>query len=77
MARFKSVTLEVYNLDKSMDMLALKRVLHTSCLTYSLDKILIKSYSKMLAHGEKEAISRCEADGRLNKKKLGRNLREH
>lgn len=48
-AQFKKATLEVYNLDVSVAMLARKRRICTFCFTYSLDKTHSKSYSEMLA----------------------------
>lgn len=65
--------LEVYNLDESMVMLALKHKLPTSDLI-SLDKIPVKSYLEMLVHAhkyfyeEEGTISPCEVDERPNKK---------
>lgn len=53
MAQFKTVTLEVYHLNESMAMLALKYKLHPSHLTNSLDKRPAKSYLEMLAHVQK------------------------
>lgn len=50
MARFKVATLEVYHLDEFMAMLAFKRGLCFSRLTYSLDKTPMKSYSEMLTY---------------------------
>lgn len=50
MAQFKVATLEVYHLDKFVAMLALKRGLYPSYLTYSLDKTPTKFYSDMLAY---------------------------
>lgn len=49
-ARFKVVMLKVYNLDKSMAMVAIKRELCISHFIYLLDKIHSKSYLKMLTH---------------------------
>lgn len=52
-AWFMVATLKVYHLDESIAMLALKWGLCPSHLTYSLDKISIKSYSEMLVHAQK------------------------
>lgn len=73
--QFKVATLEVYHLDESVAMVALKRGLQPSCLTYSLDKAPTKNYLEMLTraqkciHGNEGALSQCEADGKLSKKK--------
>lgn len=48
MARFKSAALEIYHLDESMAILAIKRGLCTSCFTYFLDKKHPKSYLELL-----------------------------
>lgn len=40
--------LEIYNLDESMAMLALKRKLYASYFTYLLDMTFSKSYLKIL-----------------------------
>lgn len=51
--RFKSATLEIYNMDESIAMLALKRGLRSFRFTYSLDKTYPKSYSELLTHAQK------------------------
>lgn len=48
--QFKVATLEIYNLDELMAMLAMKRGLHSSQFNFSLDKTYPKSYSELLAH---------------------------
>ena len=74
-ARFKAATLEVYNLDESLVMSALKWGLRTFRLTYSLDKTPTKSYAEVLARAEKYiradegAASRREAEGKPSTKK--------
>lgn len=51
-ARFKMTMLEIYNLNESMTMLALKRELRPSQFIYSLDKTYPKSYSESLTHAK-------------------------
>lgn len=66
--------LEVYNLDKSMVMLALKRGHCPSHFTYSLDKTFFKSYSEMLAraqkyiHADEGALTQHEINEKSKKK---------
>lgn len=48
MIRFKLVMLEVYNLDQSVAMLAMKRGFHTSYFTCSMDKKHSRSYLELL-----------------------------
>lgn len=74
MAWFKVAMLEVYNLDKSMAMIAKKRGLRTSRFTYSLDKANPKSYSEMLVHAQnyihmdEGALTWWEIDRKLKRK---------
>lgn len=49
-ARFKSITMEVYNLDIPVAILAMKRGLHLSCFTYSLYKKPPRFYAELLLH---------------------------
>lgn len=53
MAGFKVAMLEVYNLDKSVSILVMKRELKTSRLTYSFDKKLLRTYLELLFHTQK------------------------
>lgn len=46
-------TLEIYHLDESLAMLAVKRGLHPSWFTYLLDKTYLKSYVELLIHAQK------------------------
>lgn len=73
--RFKVAILKIYNLDESVVMLAMKRELHSSQFTYSLDKTYSKSYSKLLVRAQKYistkegATIQQEGNGKLKKKK--------
>lgn len=75
MAWLKSIILEIYDLDERVAMLALKRGLHSSRFTYSLDKIYQKSYSKLLTRAQKyiwaeeATVVRWEIDRKPRRKK--------
>ena len=72
---FKAATLEVDHLDDPVAMLALKRGLRISRLTYSLDKNPVRFYAELLIRAEKYiradegASSRREAKTKLSNKK--------
>ena len=72
--RFKTAALEIYSLDEPVAMLALKRGLKTSRLTYSLDKKPPRTYSELLlrAHkyirAEEADRTRRELDGKILQK---------
>lgn len=53
MTWFKVATLEIYNLDKSVAMLVMKRGLRPFKFTCLLDKIYYKSYLELLVHTQK------------------------
>lgn len=53
MVQFNAATLEIYNLDDCVAILALKRELCTSHFTYSLNKTYPKSYLEMLDPSQK------------------------
>lgn len=74
MACFKVAMLEIYHLDELVAMLAMKRELHPSQFTYSMDKTYPKFYLELLVHAhkyiciEEGALTRQEADKKLKKK---------
>lgn len=74
MTRFKMATLEIYNLNEIVAMLALKKGLRISWFTYFLDKKPPKIYSELLIraqkyiHADEADRTRRELDGRLLKK---------
>lgn len=53
MTWFKSIILEIYNLDEPVAMLTIKRCLHSSKFTYFLDKIYPKFYLELLTYTQK------------------------
>ena len=78
--RFKIAILEIYSLDELIAMLALKRELKTSRLTYSLDKKPPRTYSELLLRvhkyirAEEADRTRRELDGRTLKKPAPRDV---
>lgn len=55
MACFNAVTLKVKDFNEFVTMLALKRELRSSRLSFSLNKIFSRSYVDLLVHVEKYA----------------------
>lgn len=72
--QFKLAILEIYNLDESVAMLAMKRGLRSSRFIYSLDKTYLKSYSKLLIHAQKYIHAKEATSKKLMESQRGRKL---
>ena len=74
MVRFNTTTLEVRDLNEDMTISAMKRGLRSQ-FTYSLDKILSRTYAKFLEctykymHADEGASDRRQTEGKSQKKK--------